>query len=241
MTVTVIFIDGTWSKPGARSPVAEALRTSISPAFGFSYLDYPAAYGAATGMADPSLAESIGVGRTALRDAVRACPNPVLLAAYSQGAMVARRFVLDDLPKHRDLEVIGLATLGDPHMEVHHGRSGIAGARPVTSMPVDCLTAPGDPIADLALGSPLRSIADLSAWMAIRNHDDLVRWAVATWEAATRNEMQGWWRLWERGTLAQAVTDAAAYWPGTNHTTDYLTGGVVDDLARRINARYRNR
>ena len=229
---TVLMLDGTWSKPGVRSPVATALRESLSPRIDFEFVDYPATYGAITSPGDIAYAESVMQGVHATADAVRATGGRVILAGYSQGAAVAMMYAR--LALHGS--IAGVAVLGNPHQPLHAGRSGIAGAIEDLSCPLWSLYAPGDPIADLPLGSPLRSLADLGEWMSIRDVEAGRRWASEMAADITGlRRMQQWWRdpiAW--AGLLSAGRYATNYFPGTKHTTDYIRLGLVARLARQI-------
>lgn len=234
-TTTVLMLDGTWSKPSARSAVAESLRHQVGQISGlqFRYVDYPGKFGPATGLNDMSFAESVQVGVDALTGAVRDDPNPVVVACYSQGATAAMRFARDVLPRRPDLDVRAVAALGNPHQSVHSGRSGIAGPMSIPR-PLLSVYAAGDPIADLPLGSPLRSIADLSQWMSIRSPEAQKRWAAEMLATALEQRAQAWWAPWRWADLASAAQYADNYLRGTNHTMDYVRGGHTARLARMI-------
>lgn len=234
MTVDLLWCDGTWTRPSARSAVSEALRRALAgTAVRFTYVDYPASFGPATGVTDVSYGDSVAAGMVALRDAVRATPNRAVVGGYSQGAAVAMKWAAH-LPARNttDLDVLAVAALGNPHQPVHVGRAGIAGP---LSVPRTLLSvyAPGDPIADLPLGSPLRSIADVTEWMSLRSPEAGKRWAADLVTRLAEQRAQAWWAPWRWSDLASAGQYAAGYL-GTAHTLDYLTGGHVDRLARQI-------
>lgn len=234
MTTDILFVDGTWTRPNARSAAAEAFRHAVDGRrFRFVYVDYPGSYGPATGFADVSLEESVRRGVQALAAAVAGSSNRAVVGGYSQGAMVAVRFCRDILPHRPDLIVDACATLGDPHQPVHVGRAGIAGPVTVTSTRRLAVYALGDPIADLPLGSPLRSIADMSRWMSVRSPEAGERWARETL-AAVPTRLQRWWEPWRWPDLASAGAYADAYLNGTAHGQDYVTGGHARRLARLI-------
>lgn len=228
----LLWLDGTWSKPGARSLVSEALRDKLNGGVRFRYVDYPAEFSEATGRGDMSFGDSVAAGMRALSDAVAASPNIVVVGGYSQGAAAAVGYAREILPRSPSHEVLAVAALGNPHQPVHFGRSGIAGALSVPR-PLLSLYAPGDPIADLALGSPLRSIADVSEWMSLRSPEDAQTWARDLIEKAIDAKVQAWWMPWRWRDVNGAVAAANAYF-GTAHTLDYITGGHVARLARRI-------
>ena len=226
MTITVLACDGTWSRPGARSPVMEAVKRRLSDKFDFQYVEYPASFGAATGVRDLSYEESVAQGVKALTAAVRGTQNLVVIVGYSQGAAVAVKFARDILPQHPELEVLAIATLGDPHNPYHDGRSGIAGA---LSVPVKRFTVfvPGDPIADLPAGSLLRSIADLGGWMSIRSPEAVNRWG----QKMISKVLQQWWR--HPASVSGVVNQVRGYL-GSKHSTDYVKFGHVDRLVAMI-------
>ncbi|MGP3708475.1 cutinase family protein [Gordonia paraffinivorans] len=233
MTTSVLFCDGTWSRPGARSQVAEALRHELSrdPRIRFEYVNYAADYGPATGPGDVAYAESVAHGVTQLERAVERTPYPAVVAGYSQGAAVAVHFARNRLPARRQLDVRAVATMGDPHTPQHDGRSGIAGA---LTVPRRRLTvwAVGDPIADLPLGSPLRTVADLSDWMSVRSLEAGREWALRS-AAKVPSRLQQWWNPLRWQDLVSAV-DYARNYLGTAHTSDYIYRGHVARLARMI-------
>lgn len=233
--IDLLWLDGTWSKPGARSPVSEALRRAVAGArVRFRYVDYPAAYGPATDRWDVSIAESVDQGVHALTDAVRATPNLVVVGGYSQGAMAAVDFARDVLPHDHSLEVLAVAALGNPYQPVHVGRGGIAAQ---LSVPRTLLSyyVPGDPIGDLPLGSPLSSIFDVTEWMSIRSPEDVQLWWRDLLEKAIDEKYRAWWQPWRWRDVASAVDYVNGYL-GTKHTGDYITGGYVARLARQIEA-----
>ncbi|WP_244278026.1 PE-PPE domain-containing protein [Gordonia westfalica] len=160
----------------------------------FTYVPYPADFGPATGMGDLSYEESKAIGAAALDRAVTESRELVVVGGYSAGAAVAVKYARDILPRRPRHQVLAVATLGDPHTPVHHGRSGIAGALHVPR-PRFTEWAPGDPIADLPLGSPLRTVADLTGWMSVR-----------TPEAAApgRSRPLNVWRWRSRGGIRSA-------------------------------------
>lgn len=227
----VLWVDGTWSRGGARSAVSEEMRRQTEArGWRFAYVDYPAQFGPATGVDHMSMEASVALGVVALEDAVRATPvRRVVVGGYSQGAIVALRFVRDVLPRELDLEVMGLATIGDPHTETHNGRAGIAGPLRITNVPRFTYWAPGDPIADLPLGSPMRSLADLSAFMTLRSPEESRRWATEVGRRAAQRRLQSWWAPWRWTDLASVGWYVGNYL-GTAHTTDYVRQGLVKRL-----------
>ncbi|QNL30169.1 lysin B [Gordonia phage Mariokart] len=231
----LLWLDGTWSRGGARSAVSEAVKAEITArGWRFQYVDYPATFGPATGLGDMSMEASVAVGLDALTRAVAETPEDrVVVGGYSQGAIVAVRFVRDVLPHRRDLLVMGLATLGDPHTPVHNNRSGIAGQLLVYNVERFTYWAAGDPIADLPLGSPMRGLADLGTWMSVRSPEESKQWAVEVGKRAAQKRLQSWWAPWRWSDLASVGGYVAGY-VGTAHTTNYISQGLVDRLARDL-------
>lgn len=237
MTVDLLWCDGTWSRPGARSPVSEALRRRIDgQRVRFRYVDYPAAYGPATGVWDLSIGESVDLGEKAMagevEKSVKAGVETIVLGGYSQGAMNAMRAAARyDVQRQRGVRAV--AALGNPHQPVHLGRAGIAGPRSVP-IPLLSVYAPGDPIADLPLGSPLRSIADVTEWMSIRSPEALFIWWRDVLEKAVQQQVQAWWQPWRWRDVNDTVAAVNRYF-GTRHTLDYIPTHV-ERLARQIEA-----
>lgn len=233
MTVDLLWCDGTWSKPGARSAVSQALRTELAGSrVRFSYVDYPAEFSEATGRGDMSLGQSVAVGMDAMTRAVRDAPGRVFIGGYSQGGMVAVRFARERLPYDWTIEADAVVTLGDPHQPSHLGRSGIAGPLEVPR-PRISVYAPGDPIADLRDGSPLRSIFDLGEWMALRTIEDAHLWAKDLIEKAIDVKVQAWWNPLRWRDVNDALAAANRYF-GTAHTLSYIEGGHIQRLAGMV-------
>ena len=239
MTSLLLWCDGTWSKGGARSAVSEAVKRAVEArGWQFAYVDYPATFGPATGAQDPSMRASVDLGILGMTRAVEATPiSRVVVGGYSQGAIVAVRFAREVLPHRPDLLVLGVATLGDPYTPVHGNRAGIAGPLAVTTRPRFTYWAAGDPIGDLPLGSPMRSLSDLGWWMSLRSPEDGKRWAVEVGKAAVQRRLQSWWAPWRWEDLASVGTYVQNYL-GTAHTTDYLKAGLPDRLARDLVAAF---
>ncbi|MDJ0010085.1 PE-PPE domain-containing protein [Gordonia alkanivorans] len=227
--IELLWVDGTWAPRGG-SPASEALRHALDPRkVKFTYVPYPADFGPATGMGDLSYEESKAIGAAALDRAVEASPHLVAVGGYSQGAGVAVQYAREILPKRPRHQVLAVATMGDPHNPVHDGRSGIAGALHVPR-PRLTVYAPGDPIADLPLGSPLRRVADLTAWMSVRSPEAARAWAFKTAERV--GAARPWWNPFRWPDFARAGEDIRNYL-GTAHSTDY-DGGPAKRLARMI-------
>jgi len=212
---------------------AEALRRALDPALvDFRYVNFPASYGPATGIGDLSYAESVRAGMKAMLHEVRATPHPAILSGYSQGAAVAVRFARDILPGAHDLDVRAVATMGNPYQPRHSGRSGIAGALSVPR-PLLSVIAPGDPIADLPAGSPIRTVADMTAWMSLRSIEDVRLWGLDVLENLP-TKWQRWWEPLRWPAIEAAPRDVLRYIDGSAHMRDYISGGHVARLARMV-------
>lgn len=232
MTISVLMLDGTWSRPGARSAAAEALRRSLRPGYEFSYVDYPAAFGPATGIGDMPAAESIRIGAENVERAVRRTPHPAVIACYSQGCMAAYRFARDILPKRPELDVRAVAAMGNPHEPTHQGNRGGIAERGWQPRKLLSVWAPGDPIADLVGSAPLRSAWDATEWMSVRDFNSALRWV----NDLTNNVTDGPGVWWQNPDVLASLRAANAYLFGTQHTTDYARHGHATRLARQIEA-----
>lgn len=236
--IDLLWCDGTWSRPGARSPVSEALRQRIDGArVRFRYVDFPAAYGPATGLWDMSIGESIDNGHEAVvaevGRLVSASPSSdIVLGGYSQGAMAAL-LASNDYAVRSQRAVKAFAALGNPHQSVHVGRAGIAGPQ-ASALQTISIYAPGDPIADLPLGSPLRTIADLTEWMSLRSPEEALLWWGKVLQKAIDAKFQAWWQPWRWRDVNDALAAVNRYL-GTAHTLDYIPD-CVERLARQIEA-----
>ncbi|UYL88153.1 lysin B [Gordonia phage Evaa] len=235
---TILFLDGTWSAANERSVASVALAEALPDSFGFAYVAYPAQFGPATGPGHMSHEESVQQGVRALTAAVMEAVGRVVVAGYSQGAEVAVRFVRDILPKLEPeirAKVVGLATMGDPHQPVHDGnRSGIL--EPISGLGIwtSRRFVLGDPIADLSGTSLLRVVAPLTKWMAIRSHEDVVKWGQ---EALAGLGQLPWWTYLRPWAISSAAREIGNYL-GTAHTTDYAETGVAAEVAHDITAAF---
>lgn len=168
MSRLVIYVPGTNDRaPGMLGNVERSLqRRTPRGEFRSLYLDYPAAYGDRM-----TYVESMYRGRMSLVEAIRRTPYHVVLVGYSQGAEivgdVARR-IATRIPGYTDLVVDAAVLIADPKRSGdeldHAGRDdtcGIRGERPVENslFPIYQFAAPGDPIARLPRGNPLRAVA----------------------------------------------------------------------------------
>ncbi|AZV00678.1 lysin B [Gordonia phage Lilas] len=233
MTISVLMLDGTWSKPRARSAAAESLRRSLRPGFEFSYVDYPAAFGPATGAAHVSPAESIRIGAENVARAVERTPHPAVVVGYSQGVMAAYRFAREILPHRRHLDVRAIGAMGNPHEPTHQGNRGGIAERltlPKNGPRLLSVWAPGDPIADIVANAPLRSAWDATEWMSVRDFPSALRW-INDLTSSVTDGPEEWWR---NPDILASLRAANAYLFGTTHTTDYARFGHATRLARQI-------
>ena len=231
---TILFFDGTQAPDTPRSVVGEGFRKACSDrGFDFFYVDYPAEYGPATGPDHRSLAESIEIGVTAARKAVdelsKTGETTIILGGYSQGAMVAVQASEDSWIAQK---LTAVACLANPYEAVHGDKSGIAGARTKSNVKTFSTYVTGDMIADLPLGSPLRTIADLSSWMSLRSPAAALKWADQVVQTLLHQRTQAWWAPWRWGDIDSSIQYVIGYL-GTKHTTEYLPN-KVSDLASAI-------
>ena len=231
--ISVLMLDGTWTKAGSHSPAAEALKRSLRPGFEFRYVEYPAAFGMFTGLQHMSVAESIEIGAHNVARAVEATPHKAVIACYSQGVMAAYKFAREILPQRPELEVVAIAAMGNPHEPLHRGnRGGIADHLTLPKGGPRLLSewAPGDPIADIHKDAPLRSAWDVGAWMSVRDLPSAKRW-LADVTSKVADGPQDWWR---RPDFVASMMAARDYVWGTQHTSDYARHGHATRLARMI-------
>lgn len=230
MTATVCFLDGTWAGNGGTN-VAEAFRRALDPhKFRFRYVSYPGKFGPATGVRDISFAESVQVGMTALWRAIDDTPGDVVIGAYSQGCSVARGWAA----KNSHPRVKALAMIADPHEPVHQGKAGISGQLPCHIKRFSAV-APGDPICDLPIGNPLRSVADMSKYMSIRSWGDVVEWGDDLLQSAINGRNQAWWRPDRWRDWGGGIAYARGYLVDSRHVNAYVNEGYAAGLARTIN------
>ncbi|MFC9995673.1 hypothetical protein [Nocardia sp. NPDC127526] len=234
--IDVLIMGGTWNPAG--DPVTEAFAQRLDPElFNYRYVPYPATYGG-RGM---SYAYSVGEGRRALLDAIYRAPNPVLLAGYSQGAGIAGDVAASiKREPFSDLEVIGAALIADPLRPSGWGTvgingCGIAGQRPISTMPVWWAVADRDPITALPEGSPLRSVADFTAYWSMNSVESFAQWGQSIVDTAVRQRYQQWWSPGNWREAAEVIGQANAYLFEGRHTAAYIAEGHCEWLADQVN------
>ncbi len=87
-------------------------------------IDYPASLWPITGLADPSLGDSIAIGAARLETVIHSTPGPLVIAGTSQGAMVVQRAqadLADDPAIPSDTTFILIA---DPNLGLMSGSDG---------------------------------------------------------------------------------------------------------------------
>ncbi|WP_378733619.1 cutinase family protein [Nocardia brasiliensis] len=238
--IDVLIMGGTWNPNG--EGVTNAFASHLDPAkFRARWIDYPADYGSRVTYAD-----SVRAGREALINAIRATPNLVVLAGYSQGAGIAGD-VADEIGRgmHTDLEVLGVALIADPArpagmdlVGLDPGGYGITGQRHITGIPAWHVAAEGDPITALPEGSALRSIADLSAYWNMASLDGFIRWGQSLIETASSRQLQRWWSIENHRTWFGAARQARAYLFDGRHTDAYVFEGHARRLAEALNEEF---
>lgn len=245
----VLYVGGTFENgpvrgsaaiPGMLGNVEQSIRRR-SALFEHVWVSYPARYG--NGM---SYAESVWNGEAALLRAVLDSPVPVVLVGYSQGAEVVGNVVGQIVRSGRtDLAVHGAGLLSDPRRDVKQldhdgagdGTYGIRGRRPIENrlFPTYQYAAPGDPIARLPHGNPLRAVADLSELFSSGPRE------AGPWIEQARRDIAAEstdWRLlgsalgYLRGYLTGRHTCYASEWcPGTRMTYTDRLGQIIGAMS----------
>ncbi|MFC9892135.1 hypothetical protein ACFVMC_00435 [Nocardia sp. NPDC127579] len=237
--IEVLVLPGT-GHPRGGDGVSEAFMAALDPArFRPRIVAYPAAYG------DPMpYGRSRELGRAALITAIRATPELVVIAGYSQGAGIAGDLAAEIstgvLP---DLEVLGCALIADPARPSGSGCPGaptasgygVAGQRPIPGIPTWWAAAEGDPITALPAGNPLRSVADLSEWYGLSSPDAVCRWGEDLVELVRERTFQRWWSVQHWRSWAGAMAYARGYLVDGRHGADYVRHGHVQALAAAVN------
>ncbi|MEU8898078.1 PE-PPE domain-containing protein [Nocardia sp. NPDC048505] len=234
--IDVLIVGGTWAPHG--HPVTDAFAQALDPSrFTTRMVPYPADYGRRTTFAD-----SRAAGAAALVEAVHHTGNRVILAGYSQGAVIAGDLAAEIGSGLRpEMEVLACALIADPlrpagaHLEPDPGGYGIAGERTIANVPTFWAAAPGDPITALPPGNPLRSIADLSQYFALTDAQVVLRWGQSLVEVALQRQMQDWWSAENFQSWAGAIAYARGYLLDGRHTEDYVRFGHAARLGSAIN------
>lgn len=126
---TVLWMGGTSGSLGALLPPEKfgTPETFLAGAFlddTFTVVPYPAGLWPVTGLHDPTLGDSVGIGTASLTTAARSTPGPLVLAGVSQGAMVVQQAeaeLNDDPAVPSDTTFILIA---DPNLGVGKGLYG---------------------------------------------------------------------------------------------------------------------
>lgn len=234
--IDVLIMGGTWNPGG--DPVTEAFAQRLDPElFNYRYVPYPATYGGL----DLPYAMSVEQGRQALVNATYNAPNPVLLAGYSQGAGIAGDVaVAVGSDPFSGLEVVGAALIADPLRPSGWGVAGIngygiAGQRPISSMPAWWAVADRDPITALPEGSALRSLADFTAYWSMNSVEGFAWWGQSILDTATRQRYQRWWSPGNWRETGESLSHANAYLFEGRHTAAYISEGHCERLAGQVN------
>src|SRR5687768_17478263 len=181
--IVVLSLPGT-GFPATPDPITADFHSHLdSSRFEPRVVPYPAAFGGP----EPSFQVSRDAGARALYDALNALPEgtPVVLAGYSQGAViagdVAREIVTGNMTQYN---IVGCALIADGYRPEGAGLArsfrydrgvaegyGIAGQRrvPYGRFETFWVSAWGDPICSLPAGNPLRTVADLSLWYSLKS------------------------------------------------------------------------
>lgn len=240
--IDVLMLGGT-GFPAGGDGVSDEFAANLDPIrFAPRFVRYDAQYGG-IGLDEP-YADSRATGRAALLDAIRATPNRVVIAGYSQGAGIVGDVAAEiGAGKHPDLEVLAAAMIADPGRPQLGGIPsrpaasgyGISGERPIVGMPAYWAANEGDPICALPAGNPLRSIADITEYFSLRSIADAQRWALSLIDRAKTGQWQRWWSPANWRDWGGAIAYARGYlWDG-RHTDDYLRLGLAAELAQTIN------
>lgn len=233
--IDVLWLAGT-GFGAAPDGVSLAFAEHLDPArFRFRAVQYPAAYG---GVAMP-YAESRAVGRKALRDAIAATDNPVVIGGYSQGAGIAGDFAA--YIGSTTGQIRACALIADP-LRPRDALStypadgyGISGERPVLGLPTFWAANEGDPITALPAGNPLRGIADMTEWWSLSGTAATVQWGAHLLEKAKAGAWQRWWSPENWRTWGGAIAYMRGYLFDGRHTDDYVRLGHCERLAAAIN------
>lgn len=244
--IVVLAMPGTGHPNGGDGITEDFLSHFDSSRYETVIVSYPASFG----QAGVTFAESRKIGVDALHAAIRAQDGaPVVLAGYSQGAVIAGDVALDlagNLDPRYNVQAValiadglrpegvGVVPPGDPN-GVAEGY-GIMGQRPVlgADFPTFWVSAWGDPISALPPGNPLRSVADLAGWFSLSSPEDMILWGIKVLERARRGRFQVWWNPLYWGRWNSAIAFARGYLFDYRHTNDYIRYGYNRALARTV-------
>lgn len=242
--IDVLMLPGTgW--PNGGDGVTEDFLDRLDPGrFALRIVPYPAEFGEP---GNQTYRKSRDLGAEALRAAIHATPNKVIIGGYSQGAVIAGDVAADIAAGlHPDLEIVACALIADGARPEGAGVPGvmptvgygIAGQRPVPSdvFPTYWAAAPGDPITALPAGNPLRSVADIVDWMTINSPEGMIRWGADVLDRVLRGQLQDWWAPWKWQSWLGATAYARGYLFDGRHGAAYITEGYNAQLAAAINS-----
>lgn len=239
MTTNVYILAGT-GFPAGGDGVCETFAAHLDERFFPQIIRYPAAFGSPM-----SWAQSRAAGRQALIDAIRGSDRLAVIAGFSQGAGIAGDLAAEigrgELP---DLEVVGCALIADPGRPVGGGMPGspvvggygIAGERPVSSIPTWWAAAEGDPITALPAGDLLRTVADVADYYSLAGPVEAFQWGEQLVTRAKAGQWQRWWSIENWQSWGGALRYAYNYLPaGGRHGRAYVAEGLCVALAQVVN------
>lgn len=239
--IDVFMLPGTGWPHGGDGVTEDFLARLDTRRFRPVIVPYPAEFGQRM-----SYRESVEMGKTALREAVRATPNLAVIGGYSQGAVIAGDLAAeigDGL--HPELELAGVALIADGARPVG-GRIrtaptegyGILGERHINDedFPVWWAAAIGDPITALPVGNPLRTLPPIVEWMSVRTPNDVLLWGSKVLDAAVTRRFQPWWNPANWRTWNGALAYARGYLFDGRHGAAYINEGLNQALADAVNS-----
>lgn len=243
--IHVLALPGTGHPNGGDGVTEAFLSTLDHERFVTKIVPYPATFGGL----ETSFNVSRDAGRQALVDAILACEGaPVVLAGYSQGAVIAGDLAYEAVRDNRtEWNIVGCALIADGYRPagvgvVPEGNTmaegyGIAGQRfiPDDLFPTWWVSAWGDPIAALPAGNPLRTVADLVGWYSLRTPEEAAKWGTAMLDTVNRRRLQDWWAPWKWAGWAGALAFLRGFLFDGRHGRDYLLYDYCHALGMAVN------
>lgn len=251
MTKTIVLALAGTGFPDSADPITQDFFDHLDPSrYETRVVPYPASFGGT----EASFAVSRATGYDALLEAAMAADGaPIVLAGYSQGAVIAgdlARDISEGRWPSGPMNVkavaliadgyrprgVGLVPLGQTSIGVAEGY-GIAGERDIRNhlFPVFWVSAWGDPISSLPAGNPLRTVADMVEWFTLRSPAEALQWGAAMSDTVVRHRLQQWWLPANWGRWNSAIAFARGYLFDGRHTTDYIFHDYTRTLAGRLN------